>query len=301
MKITCALCKNEKENKKNTHYLTDKIIRSCLNQDGCNEREKGLYYDISNTSPEIEFGFQRNTSIERVQQTLGRDTTDKEINNAKKNPFSVDTVFCKECEDIFTSIESKFITNILPLFREQNLNDKEELTHKDSKIIRLFFLLQIWRTSVCESTFVLSDTIKENLRNLILASFNASDKELKQYPLSVTYLQTLGGSNEFTRNAVGPTCDGKQPHIIFMNDFIIQFYEKESDIRFDNFYGLNSRNTFRKYININEDEFRFQILSDAKRKSFLINKDSGKRQKVIESELLERWKWIGRIKWSFLK
>jgi hypothetical protein len=45
--MICALCKEREANKKNTHYLTDGVIRSCLNHDGGNERENGLYFDVS--------------------------------------------------------------------------------------------------------------------------------------------------------------------------------------------------------------------------------------------------------------
>ena len=46
-------------NKKNTHYLSDGIIRKCLNIGGTNERERGYYFDISNENPFVEFNFQR--------------------------------------------------------------------------------------------------------------------------------------------------------------------------------------------------------------------------------------------------
>lgn len=302
MKIICALCKEEKESKKNTHYLTDKIIRSCLNQDGCNEREKGLYYDISNTNSEVKFGFQRNTTRKRLEDKLGREATEEEIEQAKHNPFSVDTVFCKTCEERFRSIEDRFINKILPRFRQQNLNEKKYLKLDDSKLIRLFFLLQIWRTSECEETFVLSDATKEDLRKLILQSFDADEREIKKYPLTINYLQTLGGDEEYTRNAVGTTCGSKQPRIIFMNDFIIQFYEKESDVRFDNFYGLNNIKDYKRYINLKENSFCIKISSNIERLEFLKNKDTIKQKKITESKLLlEYWKQMGRFLWAFPK
>lgn len=55
--MICALCKNREADKKNTHYLTDGIIRSCLNQDGSGDREKGFYFDLSNKSSYVEFNF----------------------------------------------------------------------------------------------------------------------------------------------------------------------------------------------------------------------------------------------------
>lgn len=301
MKITCALCLQEKDNKKNTHYLTDKIIRSCLNQDGENEREKGLYYDISNISSDIPVGFQRNTTPERIEKALGRGITNEDIEKSKNIPFSVNTVFCKNCEDIFTAIEAEFINKILPEFRENDLTNLSQLENSENGLIRLFFLLQVWRTAVCIDSFTIADSTKEELRKIILSPLGSKSEELVKYPLSITYLQTLGGDEEFTRNAVGPTCDNKQPRIIFFNDFIIQFYEKKEDIQFDSFYGLNNEKSYRKFINIDEEKFVFQILSDKERRDFLERKDTVKMQKIQYSNIaLELWKQNGRNKWIYL-
>lgn len=301
MKIRCALCQKLKENKNNTHYLTDGIIRSCLNQDGENVREKGLYYDISNNNSKLPLGFQRNTSPERIKEILGREITDEDIGNATQTPFSVNNVFCKDCEDIFTTIETEFISKVLPEFREHNLTGLSHKRHGSNKLIRLFFLLQIWRTSVCTNNFLISDTTKEELRKMILSSFNANIDELNKFPLSISYLQTLGGNEEFTRNAVGPTIDNKYPKIIFLNDFVIQFYEKEDDIQYDSFYGLNDKTLYNKFVNYKEEEFIFQILSDKERKEFLERKDKEKIQKIMFSNwALDMWKLSGRNRWIYL-
>ena len=49
--MKCALCQDREANKRNTHYLSDGIIRKCLNIGGTNERERGFYFDISNVIP----------------------------------------------------------------------------------------------------------------------------------------------------------------------------------------------------------------------------------------------------------
>jgi hypothetical protein len=67
----CDLCQKNEANKKNTHYLSDKIIRSGVNENGNNTREKGQVFNISNNTDTIEFRFQRSTSPEAVEETLG--------------------------------------------------------------------------------------------------------------------------------------------------------------------------------------------------------------------------------------
>ena len=93
--MTCKLCKQKEADKKNTHYLTDSIIRSCLNEDGVNVREKGYMFEVSNSTPFIDFNFQRETSQNSILEALGREPTEEEIENAKQIAYSVDYVFCK--------------------------------------------------------------------------------------------------------------------------------------------------------------------------------------------------------------
>ncbi len=79
----CKLCLEREANKKNTHYLTDAIIHTCLNLDGTNEREKGLYFALDNTNPFIDFNFQRLDEL-TLEATIGRKPTDEEIENNEK-------------------------------------------------------------------------------------------------------------------------------------------------------------------------------------------------------------------------
>ena len=116
----CALCKIPENQplKNNTHFLTDGIIRSAINYDGSNDRDKGFYGEFS-SSPYVDYNFQRKAS-ENFSDAFGREANNEEINNSKSNiAFSVDNVFCKSCEDKFTSIETMFQANISKPLREK--------------------------------------------------------------------------------------------------------------------------------------------------------------------------------------
>jgi hypothetical protein len=266
--MTCALCKEREADKKNTHFLTDGIIRSCLNLDGSKEREKGFYFDLSNDNAFVEFNFQRGTSIDKLEASLGRQVSDDEIEKAKAIPFSVDNVFCSVCESYFTEIENKFIAETLPKFRNTNLSETDKIGFDDVKSIRLFFYLQVWRTSVCDDTFKISGDASENLRQIILNFKTIKDSQLNHFPISVTYLETIGDEQEYTTNYVGYSSD-TNPNLIFFNDFVIQFYEREDTIRYFDFYGLNSNGTFKELINYKEQKFLFNIFTNHRRKQLL--------------------------------
>ena len=259
----CKFCQIKEANKKNTHYLTDSIIRSCLNIEGSNNREKGLYFEISSKNPFIEFNFQR-IDEQSIEKAIGRKPTEDEIENAKQIPFSVDYIFCSDCEKQFTEIETKFIEKILPKFRQNDLTGLSSISVEENIICRDFFYLQIFRSAVCEEVYDLPNELIEKLRKILFEKHQ--DLTI---PISVTYLQTTGGQEHYTENYIGYTSD-KNPFIIFMNDFIIQCYENEENIKHIELYGLNNAD-YKDFININEGNFKFKIFQNEQRRTFLNN------------------------------
>jgi len=257
-------------NKKNTHYLTDSIIRTCLNLDGSNSREAGFYFDISNHTPFIDFNFQRGTSVDELEKSLGREATDDEIEKAKQIPFSVDYVFCSVCEDIFTSIEAPFVENILPQFRQNDLSGIEGIEVADNKTAKLFFYLQVWRTAICEDDFELEGATLESLRLAILNSKSIQNNDLPIFPFHMTYLQTIGDEKAYTSNFVGCTND-RNPNVIFINDFVIQFFEDEESVHRIDFYDLNQSDDFEQFVTIDNELVKFKILSNETRLEVLGN------------------------------
>lgn len=262
--MICELCKKREANKKNTHYLTDSIIRTCLNQDGSNERETGFYFDISNNTPFVDFNFQRGTSVTKLEESLGRPATDEEIEKARDIPFSVDYVFCSLCEAIFTMIETSFVDRYLYDFRENDLTGTNNLEFEDFKSFKMFFYLQVWRNAICEETFQLNENVKENLRLAILNYGTISDEDLPNYPLHITYLQTTGDAKAYTGNCVGCTND-RNPNIIFLNDFVVQFFDDIENVKSIDFYGLNDSNDIEQLINVDNSIFRIKVLPNHER------------------------------------
>ncbi|TQM50626.1 hypothetical protein BDE36_2373 [Arcticibacter tournemirensis] len=221
----------------------------------------------------------RNLQLDELtlEATIGRKPTDGEIERAKSIPFSVDYIFCTTCEDLFSQIENKFINDILPSFRRNNLSGIENITEPDPIAVRNFFYIQIYRSAVCEDILDFPDPFLEQMRVSILGK--TGDKSI---PLNVTYLQTAGETASYTENFVGFTSD-KNPYIIFMNDFIIQVYEDSDKIHLNHFYGLNEEGNYKSYINHLEEGFTFRIFENAKRKNFLNNVVIGEKvQKNIQ-------------------
>lgn len=297
--MECALCKSKPADKKNTHYLTDSIIRTCLNLDGQNVRETGYYFDLSGTSIYSKFNFQRETSVERLTAAFGRPPTDEEIDNAKTIPFSVDYVFCSDCEKKFTKIETYFSTSILPLFREKDLTGLTELQFQNSLLIRLFFLIQVWRTHVCVEHFKIPNAIAENLRLKILNADTLDEKDLSMYPMAITYLQTIGCPKEYTSNFIVIPDDIKPNRIVF-NDFCIQFFSTEAEICFELFHGLNEESTFLDLLNVNSESFKIKIVKNENRKIFFKEIITHEKIKSGLADLRENFIRVWRYFFGFI-
>lgn len=279
----CKLCQINDATKTNTHYLTDAIIRSALNEGGSNIREKGYYFDMSTDRAGIDFNFQRKTSIEKIESDLRRDLTEDEIKKAKsETPFSVDYIFCPTCENIFSEIENPFIENILPLFRSGKLDKTEFILINDVKQIRLFFLLQIIRTNLSVNNFHLSQHVIEQLRTIILYHKGIDFSEINIFPLAIAYLKNEGELIEKTSNLVG--YDVKvSPNVIFLNDFIIQFFESKKLIEnLKKPFNENDK-TDHKYINFEENEnFIVKLFNNDQRLKFLLAINQPKMEATIQ-------------------
>ncbi|MFW0739314.1 hypothetical protein [Flavobacterium sp. T12S277] len=272
--MICKLCLQDKKPKSNTHYLSDFIIKTALNEDGVTTRGKGMYWEINSRKLTVDFKFQQQASPKALENLLKRKTTAKENIDAETNiDFTVSDSFCKECEDIFTKIETEFVSKIIPKFRNSNLKNVREkiLNEKESRIARLFFLLQFWRTSQCDSGLNLSTQLNEKLRTKILAIDNTG---LEDIPLSTTYLETIrdpddrNNDNSYKTLNVVSVQERSDPSAIIMNDFVIQLYEN-LQFPFFHFYGINNLDDYEDYLNYNQPIIKIKVLSNERRKGIL--------------------------------
>ena len=105
------------------------------------------------------------------------------------------------------------------------------------------------------------------MRQFILNPKNYEETEISIYPLSVTYLETTGGAKEYTSNWVGFT-KHINPYLIFMNDFVIQFFDSSDNIKFNELHGLNNLENYQNFINIQEERFVVPVVHNGDRKTF---------------------------------
>lgn len=288
--IRCKLCLQIKNPKSNTHFFTDSIIRTALNEEGSSLRNRGFSFGFDPNSNSVSFDYQQIKKVEKIKMVLGRESTDEENEAAKnKREFSVDDCFCGDCEDKFTSIESKFSDRLIDRFRETDLTgvNNIHLNEDDSGLFRMFFLMQFWRLSVCMPAYLLPPKVAEFLRRKI---YNLDYTELELLPLSVSYMETLpteidvkGNENpevHKTNNMVN-ALGGNDPQIIVMNDFFLQLRLTSPPYLFSEFYGLTDAADYTAFFNYNINEFDVKVISDEVRSQFLTDYWTEKAKKYM--------------------
>lgn len=322
--VKCPFCeKNVKKEKlkDNTHYLTDGIIKSALNFDSSNERGRGVIFE-GDDQGHIKVKFQQHAT-EAFEKVVGREATNPEIEEAKSTPdFSVAKIFCEDCETKFEKIETKFQDDISKRLRTQ----KPIVTSKNSNLIRVFFLLQVWRSSIVdrERDFKLPIKVEKELRDIIYEYaeillkeenlkkltkdrtkrpqerneqeiekkqeiFEQNNRISKKHPLIIYYLETNNG--EYNNNHVACLTE-QNPFIILMNDFIIQFYESKGTLEYIDLYGLNKEQDFDEEVNYEEQDFKIILKSNLIREIFLkeVAKESSCNQKIdVEKQFKTKW------------
>ena len=256
---TCVCCKDKPANKTNTHYLTDAIIKKSGNSTD-NERNKGMWFNFSSDEPELKPRFEQSTPKKILDEVFKKELTDEEIKEYSQKGYAVDNVFCSDCEDIFTEIETQFTQNILPKFRGKDLTNISEMDIKEVVTIRLFAYIQVLRSALVGEIELDKKTVDE-LRNIVLNYKKLPIEAITNYPLSITYLETKGDTS---LNATGFIPD-KNPCLIFMCDFVIQFSESVKDLKPVELNGLNKPEDKLKYFNVGETLFKVKVMKDEER------------------------------------
>ncbi|RZJ65619.1 MAG: hypothetical protein EOO50_13295 [Flavobacterium sp.] len=300
--MICALCLEEKQPRPNTHYFSDFLIKNALNEDGKSDREKGMYWSIDTESPTVDFNFQRNASPIKLEKLFGRQTTDEENEKSKSQIiYSVNDKFCTRCEDKFGTIETAFQEQVLPKFRGANLENvtQVQLSVDESRAMRLFALLQIWRGYICEEDILLSDEVADYLRGKI---FNEDNTDLEEIPLSATYLETsrpegdVNGDAYKTGNSILVNHHANINHLL-LNDFLFQQTE-HLHVPFDEFFGFNTEDDYVDLFNYQSPSFDVKIIPDSQRRIKNYNYHSYTAKKLMATTY---WTFLDNYTLTFKK
>ncbi len=291
--MKCNLCKINEADKTGSHFLTLSFIKTAINEAGRGERDREIVFKLtSGKDLDIEPYFGRKILPEAIDKVLNSEVKfDDFIKN--HNPFVEDYLFCTECENRFAIIEGYFISNLylkiksnlLETERDSKGNRVIKIDSQKGLLTRLFFYVQLWRTSISKHSFKLDEKIENSLRKII---FNCLEKnidatldkckenklEILSHPLTVTYWETeIHTENKFenTTNLIYFHDKSKRPYFVIINDFVIRLYRNKRHLNTtpNHFFGFTDLIDTTEHINIDQDEFTIGVLVDSHRRKIL--------------------------------
>jgi len=270
--MMCKLCKNKEADQTGAHIFNFALIREIYNPKDNKNRGKEIVYGIS-TKDFLNVYFGNGIQPEEIQQLKGRDLTDEEIEK-NCNPFTVDNIWCRECEGKFKVLEDYFMDNLYLKLRNQNKVD-----NYNSSVIRLYIYSLYWRVSVTNyCNFKLSDKEESKLRSLLL--YNAKGKveetielaglnsrQIKKMPLIFNYQEP---QDDITEHIILADLR-RNPYLLIINNVAFQlfFKDKLGQCEKKYYFGLNDFGDFKKSINLNEEKLKITQINKSQSKDIL--------------------------------
>ncbi|KOY87216.1 hypothetical protein AD998_14605 [bacterium 336/3] len=247
----CKLCKNKDADQTGSHLISHLLLSRVDNVDKKKGRDLELGFAINATETTAYFG--RSILTEKLEEVFNIESLDFDNLEKYKSPFIINHIFCSDCENRFSKIESSYSKSV----------NHNKITTLD--ISFLFWISIFWRASF-KLPLDLMDGHKEFIRILLnkylpdtqgkYSSAILEDDRLKK--VSFKILRSTGFSG------VKPTyisChpQSQNPYILLVDEFLIllSFKDKYNDCKKykvdfeDNVTNASSNFIFKK-IGINE-------------------------------------------------
>lgn len=214
----CMLCRKSPADKTGSHMVPHFLIAKVFSYDGSTNRDK-VMVNVDNLAEgynEHYFGAQ--VYGDAISEVLGRELTDEEVEEEiqKTNALTLDYVFCKECEDRFSIIESYYADILNGKIKDYPL-----------AIPYLFWISVMWRMSVGKIGTVLEEKHEENLRKILNDCLAHKREEIITTGSKKGYCAYSIYKAEDTRDEqlgiLGPHSPTK-PYQALIGAFLINFY-----------------------------------------------------------------------------
>ncbi len=268
----CKICNINEANQTGAHVFPAWMIASTFDKKGRN-RDYEVIHAFHPLDNELPY-FGRSLQPDKIEESIGRELTEEEA-ESQKNFLVVDNLWCRKCENKFKIVEDYFLDNVdraIIDFANQGEGNIKTLT-ASPLLIRLFIYSLIYRASITNLMgFSLNAKTEEKLKSFInkyvqdnlidtiaFIESNTEKKELTNYPVRCIKIETEKG-NTFVH--IHKKYD--KPYCFIINNYILQFYQKESHTRSTpySFWGITDLlNQIHYFPNYNESAFRIGIIN----------------------------------------
>jgi hypothetical protein len=262
----CKLCLEREANQTGSHILTSWLIIPVFSEGG-SIRDYEIIFPPSSIATGRPPFIGRNVLPETIKAAIGRDMTEIELKlqNENQHPFTQDDVFCNICEKRFSVIEQEY--SLIHKNKIKN-NQTSQIFNIDGLTCRLFFLIQIWRTSIVKMKgFSLNKDFEKKLRNLLndildldksvlFDNLTAKAMGINQFPF---YLIRLDPNIDFKFTDLNKYIS--RPYFAFLGEYAIILYEKQKHLNSrPSLYGIDKL-LKDNWLNINKTELQIGYIN----------------------------------------
>jgi hypothetical protein len=261
----CLLCGDNHSSKKNSHWIPAAMLKSMVGK-----RDKEESYQFSS--------FQK----DKLDVYYGRANLKNTDPTIKQHHYSLDYIFCPDCEEKLGILESNVIPIIQDEIRLQNKvpNYEEIFVEKgvtfkkclrlNNKVFRLFIYSIIWRMTLVhrleDNIRLLSDDSEEKFRKILKENLSLSLKEIiedKEIPNLPFQVFTADSFEDKTEGTVYSESIHKEPVLFFANEFIIFFYENEYSVTGNYNFPIQKMVEASNVLNSDDDYPKIGFISNA--------------------------------------
>lgn len=260
----CALCQTKEADKKGSHIVPLFLIQTMVNEEGKKGRDKQISIELGALSTGLYFG--RSVSMEKVNQVLGREMTDEEIEN-QSDPFVLDNFFCSDCETRLSNIESHYSTLTSSITKYK---DDLYVSKCQSKYSTLFWTSVIWRISASKIAGYNLGHEEEKLRVILDETLTLKAGDLESKISESKILDSVGYCIVYCPDQNDPTSrlfmavpHLNNPSCIFINQYVLIFNSRGQfrSARSNSFFGFDNYNKEEAFNPLKNENEIVQVIS----------------------------------------
>lgn len=231
----CLLCKNNKANKKGSHYTPAGIIKRVIGERNYEELYTINPHNITTTK------YYGRSNLLNTNPTI------------KKPEHVDDYIFCTSCEKKLGIIESE-CNNPLVRFTDQLIQGNLIINrtkqgkkffsfkHPNKNVLTLYFFSIIWRQCLQQkeefNTIFISEKFQEDLREIIDKEISKSIKEIENSTDFATYpsliILTTYHKGDNSKNFINPNPSPTSPELFFIGPYdALIFHSQHSSLGFE--------------------------------------------------------------------
>lgn len=224
----CHLC-GKPANQSGSHVISHLLINDILSNNPGNHRNDGILFGIS-SSGDVKHEIGRAVLPAKIEELF---SNSEKVIKDNSNLTTFDYVFCSNCEKAMSELES-----LSKIILDKSKSNSSSLGKEEQYELFLFFILQIWRSSVVSLMgFELDAKNKSRMKELL--SKRLIQKDNAEIHETIVIFKLKKSSK--TGGLLFLTSGTQSPYYFVFDDMAIAYFHKSRIKQIMPFYGLEHK------------------------------------------------------------